>query len=596
MFAGPIIAREFMTIPRPLRFYLIRAAYAGMLFVVMWTAWQSLIGWQVVNDIGVMARFGNVLYKIFAFGELTLMLFFAPIAAAISIAHEKDRRTFVLLLMTDLRDEEIVFGKLVASLTMVATLLATSAPVFFLCLLLGGISFRQLGEVLTVTATSGFLFGSLGLLVALWRDRTFQSIALTILLVVLSICAIEVLGVLLPAATVLGKPINVAFNPFRNLYEILEPRDARLTGAGALFIGSSIAGGLLLNLVSILMLRKWNPGSGEPREQREETDETVSSEGIETIDETADVIVTEELKLRIPRRAHRRIAPAPRPYRSAWDVPIIWRELKTRAYGSKPLAVKAAYAVAFALAVWFGLANPAMIAPSVILVCVLSLLLVNAQAVTALTSERDSGALDLLLVTELTPREFIFGKLYGAMYNTKEMILLPVLYMAALAFLGKQSLQTTVYMVLGFALMAHYAAMLGLHCAITYTNSRAAIATSLGTLFFLMVGLFVCAFLIILSDREFGRQLLSFLIFIGAGSLGLFLALGSRNPSQAIGWTAALTPFWSFYCVIALFNGDDPLGIFAVGFSLYLFGLLAMLIPAVSDFDIALGRTSAIQG
>ena len=28
----------------------------------------------------------------------------------------------------------------------------------------------------------------------------------------------------------------------------------------------------------------------------------------------------------------------------------------------------------------------------------------------------------------------------------------------------------------------------------------------------------------------------------------------------------------------------------------YFFALLAMLIPAVSDFDIALGRTSAIQG
>ena len=74
--------------------------------------------------------------------QLTLMLFFAPLSAATAVAHEKDRRTFVLLLMTDLRDVEIILGKLVASLLQILTLLATSAPVFFLCMLLGGVSPR----------------------------------------------------------------------------------------------------------------------------------------------------------------------------------------------------------------------------------------------------------------------------------------------------------------------------------------------------------------------------------------------------------------------------------------------------------------------
>ena len=98
--------------------------------------------------------------------------------------------------------------------------------------------------------------------------------------------------------------------------------------------------------------------------------------------------------------------------------------------------------------------------------------------------------------------------------------------------------------------------MLGLHSAITYTNSRTAVANSLGTIFFLMVGILVCAYLIILSDREFGRQLLSFLIFIGAGSVALFGSLGAKNPSRAIALVSLLTPFWSFYCIISLINGD----------------------------------------
>ena len=56
-----------------------------------------------------------------------------------------------------------------------------------------------------------------------------------------------------------------------------------------------------------------------------------------------------------------------------------------------------------------------------------------------------------------------------------------------------------------------------------------------------------------------------------------------------------LTPFWSFYCVISLLRGDI-LAAFLVSFGIYGFALAAMLVPAVSDFDIALGRTNALQG
>ena len=68
--------------------------------------------------------------------------------------------------------------------------------------------------------------------------------------------------------------------------------------------------------------------------------------------------------------------------------------------------------------------------------CLLSLVLVNAQAVTALTAERDTKALDLLLVSDLTPKEFVFGKLGGIFYNTKEIVLLPMLLCGYLGWRG----------------------------------------------------------------------------------------------------------------------------------------------------------------
>ena len=640
MFAGPIIAREVLTAPRPLLFYVARASYVGLLFILMWTAWQSRVGFAAVSEIGVIAYFGHLLFRWFVLFQLTLMLFFAPLSAATSIAHEKDRRTFILLLMTDLRDVEIILGKLMASLLQILTLLATSAPVFFLCLLLGGVSPSQVLDVIAVTAASGLLGGSLGLLVALGRDRTFQSLALTVLSLVLALAGVETLGFAFPDLKLLGVSLPEALNPFRTVLTIVDP--ARI-GAGArpavVFIFASSLVSLTILAFSTVMLRIWNPGRNEPREQREgEGAELVTTETLVEVEESvgartvgtpvlqvamgqADVAIAVAIRpplattsaglpedeigattgLHVPRRTHRRITRGPGPYRRPWTNPILWRELMTRAYGTKPLIIKGAYVLAFALGVAFmNLAPDATSMQSrqtwVLLgIGVLSLILINAQGVTALTSERDTGALDLLLVTELSPKQFIYGKLFGVLYNTKEMVVLPILLLGWLAISGQMSVENAVYAVVDGILLAHFSAMLGLHAAITYTNSRAAVANSLGTIFFLLIGIGICAGLIILSDRQFARQLLSFLIFIGAGSVALFASLGSKNPSRAIALVALLTPFWSFYCVISLIN-EDILAAFLFSVGIYGFALMAMLVPSVSDFDIALGRTSAIQG
>ncbi|MDB5352972.1 MAG: hypothetical protein JWN86_4219 [Planctomycetota bacterium] len=634
MFAGPIIAREILTAPRPPRFYVARASYAALLFILMWTAWQVLVGWREVTEIGIIARFGGILFQMFVLMQLTLMLFFAPLAAATAVALEKDRRTFVLLLMTDLTDLEIVLGKLLASLLQILTLLLSAAPVYFLCLMLGGVSPVQVIEVLGVTAAAGLAGGCLGLLVALSRDRTFQSLALTVLSMVLGLASIEAVLALFASPSILGVPLQSALNPYRAALAIVRPETRELgqiTRASLLFMSSATILSLGLLAFAVVKLRVWNPSSNEPREVLDEPEEAVETlveilevkeevgqavgagvGGVVTHAAVASAVLTHSVAtlhaeagattgLHVPRRTHRRIAPPPGKYRSSWENPILWREFMTRAYGSKPLIIKAAYVLCFALGVAYFYANPNMDldpwrpAKALLPLAVLSLILVNAQGVTALTSERDTGALDLLLVTELSPKEFIYGKLYGVLYNTKEMIVLPVLFTLWLAIQGFISGENALFITVDFLLLVHFAGMLGLHAAITYTNSRAAVAHSLGTIFFLMVGIGLCAFLILQSDRGFGRQLLSFMIFIGAGSVALFSSLGAKNPSQAIFLVALLTPFWSFYCVISLMEAAF-LAAFLFSVGVYGFALLAMLVPAVSDFDIALGRTNGIQG
>ena len=45
-----------------------------------------------------------------------------------------------------------------------------------------------------------------------------------------------------------------------------------------------------------------------------------------------------------------------------------------------------------------------------------------------------NGALDLLMVTDLSPKEFIYGKLLGILYNTKEYLLPPLLLAGVYAY------------------------------------------------------------------------------------------------------------------------------------------------------------------
>ena len=118
-----------------------------------------------------------------------------------------------------------------------------------------------------------------------------------------------------------------------------------------------------------------------------------------------------------------------------WANPILWREVRTLAYGRRPLLVKFAFGVVLALILYFAVSElnrpggrPAFAAAyGLVPVAVLSLLLVAAQAVTSVTSERDGGALDVLLVTDISPQEFVFGKLLGVLYNTKEYLIPPLL-------------------------------------------------------------------------------------------------------------------------------------------------------------------------
>ena len=165
-----------------------------------------------------------MLFQLLTWLMLALFLFFSALSAASSVAREKDRRTFVLLLMTDLRNSEIVLGKILGSLLPIWLLLGTTIPLLMLLILLGGVGVHQVIQAVLVAAATSLAAGSLGGLVALWRDRTFESLALTGLLVAFYLClslgAASLLG-LIPALA--DQPILAWLNPVGALWAVHNP-------------------------------------------------------------------------------------------------------------------------------------------------------------------------------------------------------------------------------------------------------------------------------------------------------------------------------------------------------------------------------------
>ena len=92
-------------------------------------------------------------------------------------------------------------------------------------------------------------------------------------------------------------------------------------------------------------------------------------------------------------------------------------------------------------------------------------------------------------------------------------------------------------------------------------------------------------------NGSFQVQYAPFLAFIGGGSLGLYVALGSRNASSAVFWASLLLPIATFYCIVSFMLGDRELTIFLMIAVTYGFTTAAMMVPAISEFDFAMGRT-----
>ncbi|MDV6034313.1 MAG: ABC transporter permease subunit [Phycisphaera sp. RhM] len=584
---GPVFNREATVVPKRPKTYLARGLYLITLFGLLCTGYLVLDGSRSLATVSDSARFGGWMFLLLAPLQLLVLSSLAAVGSAASVAQEKDRRTLLLLLMTRLSGFEVVVGKLAATLLGPLAMLLAALPLFLVLPLLGGVSPGQVFSVFLVTAATVIFAGSIGTVVGLWREKTFQAIALTVLILLMLLGA----GEIAIASLNLPEVLVLALSPVRALAAAASPLGS-LSPQTSLGVWSFTAATLIASVVvlavGVARVRVWNPS----REVRLKAPEPETSEEMENQQAPS------SWKVRAPRQV--------------WKNPILWREVRTWAYGRKVVVIRFAFGLLFLLgaaviygqmqngtafepAARIGRALPAATLP-VAAIGVVSLVLINALAVNAVTGERDGLALDLLLVTDLSPREFVFGKLLGVLYVGKEMILLPLALLLFLAVNGVMTYENMVYAMLGAAILYVFVSMLGIHAGLNYVAGRTATLASLGTVFFLCVGIAICMTIMVSFRGAFQLQLAPFLVMILGGGAALFASLGWRNPSSAIFLASFTLPLITFYSITQFLLQTDHLFVFfsmAVGYG---FTIAALMIPALSEFDVSLERDRGAEG
>ena len=556
MLLGAVFEREVRFAPKSKGLFIGRAVYAGSLLAIIATCWLVLTGTQAVTSPGDTARFGATLLRTLAPLQLSLAVLAAAMTAAVAVSVEKDRRTLELLLLSRLSERELVLGKLAASLLRVILMLLSAIPVFGIASLFGGVTGIQLGRLFIVTAAAALSAASIATTVAFWKDTTFQAVAIT----AFALVAWVVIGE--AATNWFGPAVGEQLSPARAMFAALSPAGGNL-GSFLSLCGLLI---VVTNVVAIQRVRTWNMAR-DARRAAQAQGTTASAQS--------------------------------RPARYIWRNPILWREICTNAYGRTIVIVRVAWLLLFTAAV-AGIVSEARaenpdrfaVTVAVIPMALASLLAITALAVSSITTERDRGSLDLLLVSDLEPKEFIWGKLFGAIAVAREVVVLPLLLCVALIASGIASVENGVYLLLGTGILLFFAAVLGIHIGLSYPSSRRAIGIGLGTIAFLFIGVATAMRIMVAFGSSFELQLAPFLAVIVGGGIGLYAALSARNPSPAIGWASAILPALTFVGITGFLQGNT-LQVLLVTAVAYGFTTVALLVPAIGAFDVLTGRSSA---
>ncbi len=263
---GPIIKREIEIKSRGLTIPMVMTVINAVLFAGAIAAVSAAI-LRIRTEFALdYAAFLHI-YMAVAAMQYIMVLFMVPIFTADTIAGERERGTFDMLLTTRLTAAEIFAEKLASAYVSIAVIIISGLPAMLIPLMFGGVHIQSAVFAMLIILIEAFELMAIGMLTSSFSKTTVQSIALSYALIgvltagPLLICGITgmfsedggngfiyltVIDPLLPLAAVLSEQTGEGTELLREVYGLLNGEP------GQLFLKYSAFTGILLQtLISI---------------------------------------------------------------------------------------------------------------------------------------------------------------------------------------------------------------------------------------------------------------------------------------------------------------------------------------------------------
>lgn len=538
---GPVFAYEWLVSSRRWQAFALRSFFTGALLAALIVIWSNSAAPRGGLTFRGLARLGQTFYIAMIGTQLALVLLAAPAATAGAICNDRASGTMTHLLVTDLSDTEIVFGKLAARLVPVLGLVCCALPLMAILTLLGGVDPDALTAAFIVTIGVALLGCSLALFFSLWARKTHEA-----LLGTYAVWGVWLLGrpyitlmnnafgSSLTFPSMIADPYFLAFAPY------FSPTTVAF-GDYIAFLAITAGAASVLTVVAIFRLR--------------------------AVCTRVNVAKKRSLRGRLGEFGQRldltRHIPAP----SLDFNPVLWREwhrARTR-WAALVWGLFAVGAVAASIgAILMRRSTFAMAWVNGFQVSI-GMLLLSVTAATSLAEERVRGSLDVLMATTLSTREIVLGKWLGTFRMVPALAVLPVLVIICSNY--SSPLYIPYIFITLFFVIACGAAITGMGLAMATWYARLARAVAITV---------------------------SLYVFVAAGSL--FVGLWLHSGPDGHGLTMA-SPFFLAGTLAAdmchPFNGRDHFGVALFWTVAYGMAAIALLCATLISFNRCLGRVEA---
>lgn len=181
---NPVFRKELMFHRKSSQISIIVLTCNALLWI--FTVFQLL---QMDRDILMFKTIGNLsfisLFRSVIMVEFLIIFVSVPLASALSITGDRERRTLDLILTSLVTPKEVILGKLMNSLYIIGLTLISTLPVLSICFMYGGMTAIDFWSVFVLLFVTAFLLSCIGIYSSTRTRDSLGAILTTFALVVI---------------------------------------------------------------------------------------------------------------------------------------------------------------------------------------------------------------------------------------------------------------------------------------------------------------------------------------------------------------------------------------------------------------------------